>query len=556
MSLSGFKYLTKQGLHNLTRNKLMSIASIGVLTACLVITGVAALLSVNVGNFVDYLGAQNKVIVYMQPDADEAAVQAADAAIKTMPNILSYTYVDKDEAIEEMQGWMSDGDGESYGELLEPYKGDGNPLLASFRVTVDDLTQMDATVAQLKALPGLYTVDAPSDLAGTLVSLKNTVNIAGWGLVAVLVVVSLVVISNTIRITVFARRKEINIMKFVGATNGFIRLPFLVEGTAIGLISAALAFGLVSGAYLGVLEAVSRSGTGLLSNLYFTLLSYRSVWAPLLIGFVVVPAVDLIRMSFTDWDGLASSSKFIGLENYVRMFQNPDLWLSLKNNAVYFFVHLLMIPVELAFAVLLTSKLRAAKFYKTMVFMPYIINGVAISYAFSYFFSPINGAFDAILGAAHLDFLVRNWLSDERIVNFVLASVSLGRFSGYHVILFMAALQSLPQDVEEAARVDGAGAWHLFKYIQVPAIMLMVDFVLFDNIRGALQVFDIPFVMTSGGPGYASSTFTLYTINTAFTYSNFGLASTMAVAIMVMIVVIYVIQNKIIHGVVLKGGKK
>lgn len=84
----------------------------------------------------------------------------------------------------------------------------------------------------------------------------------------------------------------------------------------------------------------------------------------LLIGFVVVPAVDLIRMSFTDWDGLASSSKFIGLENYVRMFQNPDLWLSLKNNAVYFFVHLLMIPVELAFAVLLTSKLRAAKFYR------------------------------------------------------------------------------------------------------------------------------------------------------------------------------------------------
>ena len=291
MSLSGFKYLTKQGLHNLTRNKLMSIASIGVLTACLVITGVAALLSVNVGNFVDYLGAQNKVIVYMQPDADEAAVQAADAAIKAMPNILSYTSVDKDEAIEEMQGWMSDGDGESYGELLEPYKGDGNPLLASFRVTVDDLTQMDATVAQLKALPGLYTVDAPSDLAGTLVSLKNTVNIAGWGLVAVLVVVSLVVISNTIRITVFARRKEINIMKFVGATNGFIRLPFLVEGTAIGLISAVLAFGLVSGAYLGVLEAVSRSGAGLLSNLYFTLLSYRSVWAPLLIGFVGSGAV-------------------------------------------------------------------------------------------------------------------------------------------------------------------------------------------------------------------------------------------------------------------------
>ena len=275
----------------------------------------------------------------------------------------------------------------------------------------------------------------------------------------------------------------------------------------------------------------------------------------LLICFVVFPAIDLFRMSFTNWDGYSETSRFIGFENYISMFKNKDLWQSLRNNAVYFFTHLLMIPVELAFAVLLTSKLRAAKLYKTMVFMPYIINGVAISYAFSYFFSPINGAFDEILKVLHLSMLSHNWLSDPKIINFVLAFVSLWRFSGYHVILFMAALQSLPQDVQEAARVDGANAWQMFRYIQIPATMLMVDFVLFDNIRGALQVFDIPFVMTAGGPGYSSSTFTLYTIKTAFTFSNFGMASTMAVAIMVMIVVIYVIQNKIIHGLILKGDK-
>lgn len=276
----------------------------------------------------------------------------------------------------------------------------------------------------------------------------------------------------------------------------------------------------------------------------------------LLIAFVVVPAVDLFRLSFTNWDGYSPQKSFVGLENYLSMLQNKDLWLSLKNNAVYFVVHLFMIIVELAFAVLLTSKLRAAKFYKTMVFMPYIINGVAIAYAFSYFFSPINGAFDAILTSLHLESLVRNWLSDPKIVNYVLASVSLWRFSGYHVILFMAALQSIPQDTMEAARVDGANSWQLFRYVQIPAIMLMVDFVLFDNIRGALQVFDIPFVMTAGGPGYASSTFTLYTIKTAFTFSNFGLASTMAVAIMFMIVIIYLIQNFLIHGLILKDRRK
>lgn len=275
----------------------------------------------------------------------------------------------------------------------------------------------------------------------------------------------------------------------------------------------------------------------------------------LLIAFVVFPAFDLFKMSFTNWDGYSPSSKFVGFNNYISMLKNSDLWLSLKNNAVYFLVHFLMIPVELGFAVLLISKLKAAKFYKTMVFMPYIINGVAIAYVFSYFFSPINGAFDSILQVLNLEGLIRNWLSDVKIVNYVLSFVSVWKYSGYHVILFMAALQSIPKDHEEAAKVDGATTFHIFKFIQVPAIMLMVDFVLFDNIRGALQVFDIPFVMTSGGPGYASSTFTLYTIKTAFTFSNFGLASTMAVAIMVLIIVIYIIQNKIIHGFVLKNRR-
>ena len=276
----------------------------------------------------------------------------------------------------------------------------------------------------------------------------------------------------------------------------------------------------------------------------------------LLIAFVVFPGIDLFRMSFTNWNGYSPNSNFIGIDNYIAMFRNKDLWLSLKNNAVYFIVHLLMILVELAFAVILTSKLRAAKFYKTMVFLPYIINGVAIAYAFSYFFSPINGAFDAILEAVNLEAFIRSWLSDPKVVNYVLSAVSVWRFSGYRVILFMAALQSIPEDIAESAKVDGANEWQLFKYIQIPSIMLMVDFVLFDNIRGALQVFDIPFVMTAGGPGYASSTFTLYTIKTAFTFSNFGLAATMAVAIMVMIVVIYIIQNKIIHGLILKDRRK
>lgn len=268
----------------------------------------------------------------------------------------------------------------------------------------------------------------------------------------------------------------------------------------------------------------------------------------LLILFVVVPALNLFGMSLTDWDGLSKSMNFIGFDNYIKMiFGSPDLWLSLRNNATYFFIHLLFIPIELLVAVMLNSSFKGAKFFKSMVFLPYIINGVAISYTFSYFFSPINGAFNEIFTVLGLEGLIQNWLSDAGIVNYVLSSVSLWRFSGYHVIIFIAALKSIPQDVMEAATVDGANAWQKFKAIQVPYIQLVIDFILFDNVRGALQAFDIPFVMTAGGPGYASSTFTLYTINTAFKFNSFGLASTMAVAIMVLIIIVYLIQNRLVN---------
>lgn len=274
----------------------------------------------------------------------------------------------------------------------------------------------------------------------------------------------------------------------------------------------------------------------------------------MLLGFVVYPMLELLRMSFTSWDGYSPTQQYIGLRNYIDMFaSSPDLWLSLRNNGIYFLVHLLFIPIELMIAVMLNRKFRGAGLTKSFVFMPYIINGVAISYAFSYFFSPINGAFNEMLSLLGMENHIQSWLSDKKIVNYVLASVSLWRYSGYHVVLFIAALKSIPQDILEAATVDGANTWQKFRFIQVPSIAMIIDFILFDNVRGALQAFDIPFVMTNGGPGYASSTFTLYTINTAFKFNKFGMASTMAIAIIVLIIIIHLVQSKLVTA--LRGGK-
>ena len=264
----------------------------------------------------------------------------------------------------------------------------------------------------------------------------------------------------------------------------------------------------------------------------------------LLFMFVVYPSVDLIAMSLTDWNGVSPHRSFIGVGNYVDMFtRSPDLWMSLRNNLTYLIVHMVMIPIELCLAAMLNTRFRGSNFVKTIVFLPYILNSVGMSYAFSYFFSPVNGGFNHILTSLGLQGLIRKWLSDPAIVNYVLSFVSVWRFMGYHIVLFATGLRSISTDVMEAARIDGANALQQLVYVQLPSMRLVVSFVLFDCIRGTLQLFDIPFIMTNGGPGYASSTFTLYTIETAFNYNSFGMAATMAVAIMVIVILVYATEN-------------
>jgi multiple sugar transport system permease protein len=261
--------------------------------------------------------------------------------------------------------------------------------------------------------------------------------------------------------------------------------------------------------------------------------------------FVVYPTLKLFQLSFTDWNGLDQSLNFIGLQNYKKvLLDSPDVWLSLKNNGIYFVIHLLIIPVEIFVAFLLDRKIKASNFFKTVVFMPYIINGVAVAYMFSFLYSSEGGALNVILESLNIHSV--NWLSNPKIVNYSLAAVSLWRFCGMHIVLFLAALQSIPEDMLEASTVDGANTFQQFIKIILPNIKTVVEIVLFLNVRGALQVFDIPFVMTGGGPGHASSTFTLHTIETAFNFNSFGRASAMAVCLMILIILLSFVQNKLL----------
>ncbi|MCB7317481.1 carbohydrate ABC transporter permease [Lacrimispora sp. 210928-DFI.3.58] len=289
-------------------------------------------------------------------------------------------------------------------------------------------------------------------------------------------------------------------------------------------------------------------------RLYFLSLSLI-IPVILLCIFVVYPFWELIHMSFQDWDGVASVRTFIGSENYRQLFfQSPEFWQAFRNNLTYLIIHGIMMPIELALAVLLSSRFKGSSFVKAVIFLPFIINGVGISYSFSYFFSPVEGGFNYILTKLGMEGLIRSWLSDPKILNYVLASVSIWRYMGFHIVLFMAGLASVPKDMLEAAIVDGAGVWQRLRYIQVPAIRTVIDFMLFDVINGSLQMFDIPYIMTAGGPSGASNTFSIYTIDTAFKYNNFGMASSMAVVMIAMIVAVQLVQRFITGRVRRKEG--
>lgn len=278
------------------------------------------------------------------------------------------------------------------------------------------------------------------------------------------------------------------------------------------------------------------------------IISFLAIPVLLLLLLMFYPSLKLFQFSFTDWDGYSRGFKYIGLSNYKQLIlDSPDVWVSLRNNAYYFIIHLLAIPLEIMVASILCSKMRGSKFFKSITFMPYVINAVAVALTFSYFYSPNGGGLDGILDLLRLSFLKQDWISNLNIVNFTLVSVSLWKFCGLHVILFIAGIQSVSPEYYEAAEIDGANKFQQFTNITIPGIKTVVELILFLNVRGALTVFDIPFIMTNGGPGYETSTFMIYTIKTAFQFNQVGLASAMAVLVMILIILLSFVQNKIIR---------
>ena len=282
MKLHSFGYLFGEGLRSIFRHKLMSFASIGVLTACLVLIGASVLLTVNINALVGGAEQENEIIAFLddfEKEESEAKTAEIRALLEKIDNVDRIDYVSKEQALQEEKDRLGED-----AALLDGFE-ENNPYPAHFVLTVRDLTTLSATLEEISSIPHIYRVNSAESVTNALISLRSTVQWISTAVFIALVLVSLVIISNTVRLTVFSRRREINIMKMVGATNSFIRMPFMVEGTMLGVFSGFLAFALLGGLYKWLMG--SFDGMNFTIGSFDGLVPFADLSLPLLLGFLL-----------------------------------------------------------------------------------------------------------------------------------------------------------------------------------------------------------------------------------------------------------------------------
>lgn len=251
MKVYSLGYLFKEGVRSLWTNRTMTLASVCVLISCLLLTGTAVLFSMNIAVAMENVEDSNSITVYLEDNLPRLKAIDVGEQLRQMDNIAECEFKDKDEALKDILSGMGDE-----GSVFEGLTGSDNFLPDAYHISLKDISKYDETMAAIQSLDGVKKYTDFSEIIDKLNSIDNMVRIFGVVVVAVLGVVSLFIIANTIKVTMFSRRLEISIMKSVGATDMFVRIPFLVEGMLIGLISSLFATLIIGLAYTPAVDAV------------------------------------------------------------------------------------------------------------------------------------------------------------------------------------------------------------------------------------------------------------------------------------------------------------
>ncbi len=275
MRKHNFGYFFHEGLTNMFSHGFMSFAAIGITVACLLIMGTFTLVAVNADVQLKNLESENEILAYVDENYSEAEAQGLKSELESLPNVTSATYISKEEATKSFQSKYPD---EQLFQDLDP-----TIFRDRFAIHIADLSKTSATVEEISNVSGIVKVNAYEEISNGMITVRNVATVVCLALILILFVVSVFIISNTIKLTTFDRREEIAIMRMVGATNGFIRWPFVYEGSMIGILSATIAFFIQWGVYSAVARGVESSQALQLIDL----VSFQTLWKPVAAVFLL-----------------------------------------------------------------------------------------------------------------------------------------------------------------------------------------------------------------------------------------------------------------------------
>ena len=268
-----FKYFFHEGLSNMFSHGFMSFAAIGITVACLLIMGTFTLVAVNANALLENLEQENEILAYVDDSYTEAQARALQTRIEAIPNVASATFISNEEAMESFKDQYPE---EDYFQDLDP-----EILRDRYAIKLVNLELQSETVAQIEEVAGVAEVNQYEEITSGFITVRNVATVVCVALIAILFVVSVFIISNTIKLTTFDRREEIAIMRMVGATNGFIRWPFVYEGFMLGLLGAVIAFFLQWALYAAVARGVDSNDTLQLIQV----IPFSELWAPVAVVF-------------------------------------------------------------------------------------------------------------------------------------------------------------------------------------------------------------------------------------------------------------------------------
>ena len=274
-----FGYFLSEGFHSIFTHGLMSFAAVCMIMACLLIMGSFSLVALNADKMLGTLEDENEFLAYIDESYTNAQIQSLMNRVKRLPNVADVSFHTREEAkAAYLEGREDEG---LYVDLPDEVFRD------RLAIRVSDLSQFNQTVESVRSLEGVANIRAEGKLAESFVTVRNVATVLAWILVAILVAVSLFIIANTIRLTTFARREEIAIMKMCGATNSFVRWPFVIEGLLLGLFGALIAFLLQWAVYAAVYKAIVAGGAVTL----FSVIPFAAIWSRVLLLFLAAGAL-------------------------------------------------------------------------------------------------------------------------------------------------------------------------------------------------------------------------------------------------------------------------